>query len=45
MTTASISLQDLRRRIYLKAKTEPEKRFWVCARRSWQDIAGASPVV
>ena len=28
MTKASISLQDLRRRIYLKAKAEPEHRFW-----------------
>ncbi len=28
MTTASISLQDLRRRIYVKAKAEPSWRFW-----------------
>ena len=28
MTKASISLQDLRRRIYSKAKSEPEWRFW-----------------
>jgi len=28
MTKASISLQDLRRRIYIKAKSEPEWRFW-----------------
>ena len=28
MTTASIGLQDLRRRIYLKAKAEPGHRFW-----------------
>ncbi|MEW5784561.1 MAG: group II intron reverse transcriptase/maturase, partial [Bacillota bacterium] len=28
MTEASISLQDLRRRIYSKAKSEPEWRFW-----------------
>lgn len=28
MTKASISLQDLRRRIYLKAKAAPEHRFW-----------------
>jgi RNA-directed DNA polymerase len=28
MTTAPMSLQDLRRRIYRKAKTEPAWRFW-----------------
>ncbi len=28
MTKASISLKDLRRRMYSKAKSEPEKRFW-----------------
>ena len=28
MTKASISLQNLRRRIYIKAKSEPEWRFW-----------------
>ena len=28
MTTASISLQDLQRRIYAKAKAEPSWRFW-----------------
>jgi RNA-directed DNA polymerase len=28
MTTAPISLQDLRRRIYVKAKAEPTWRFW-----------------
>jgi len=28
MTKASIKLQDLRRRIYIKAKSEPEWRFW-----------------
>ena len=28
MTTASISLQDLRRRIYVKAKAEKGWRFW-----------------
>src|SRR5260370_36511308 len=29
MTKASIDLQDLRRRIYVKAKAEPSWRFWV----------------
>src|ERR1700757_3574412 len=28
MTKASIELQDLRRRIYVKAKAEPTWRFW-----------------
>jgi RNA-directed DNA polymerase len=28
MTKALISLQDLRRRIYRKAKAEPARRFW-----------------
>ncbi len=28
MTKPSINLQDLRRKIYLKAKTEPKWRFW-----------------
>lgn len=28
MTKASVSLQDLRRRIYVKAKAEPSWRFW-----------------
>ena len=28
MTKASVNLQDLRRRIYVKAKSEPEWRFW-----------------
>lgn len=28
MTTAPMSLQDLQRRIYLKAKAEPSWRFW-----------------
>ena len=28
MTKTPISLQDLRRRLYIKAKTEPSWRFW-----------------
>jgi len=28
MTKAPIGLQDLRKRIYIKAKAEPEWRFW-----------------
>jgi len=28
MTKASITVQDLRRRIYIKAKAEPHRRFW-----------------
>ena len=28
MTKALISLQDLRRRLYIKAKAEPAWRFW-----------------
>jgi len=28
MTKASIGLRDLRRRIYIQAKAEPEQRFW-----------------
>ena len=28
MTTASISLQDLQRRLYVKAKAEKDWRFW-----------------
>ena len=28
MTKAPINLQDLRRRIYVKAKAEPSWRFW-----------------
>jgi RNA-directed DNA polymerase len=39
MTAASISLQDLRRRIYVKAKAEKDWRFWglyvhVCKRET-----------
>jgi hypothetical protein len=28
MTNAPVSLRDLRKRIYIKAKAEPQKRFW-----------------
>ena len=39
MTKPSISLQDLRRRIYAKAKADPSWRFWglfvhVCKRQT-----------
>jgi RNA-directed DNA polymerase len=42
MTTAPISLQDLRRRIYRKAKAEPAWRFWglyvhVCKQETLQE--------
>src|SRR6201996_8023124 len=42
MTKASIDLQDLRRRIYVKAKAEPAWRFWglyvhVCKRETLQE--------
>ena len=42
MTNAPISLQDLRKRIYIKAKAEPEWRFWglyvhVCKRETLQE--------
>ena len=41
MTKAPINLQDLRRRLYVKAKTEPTWRFWglyvhVCKRETLQ---------
>src|SRR5580693_3092769 len=41
MTNAPINLQDLRRRIYVKAKTEPTWRFWglyvhVCKKETLQ---------
>ena len=29
MTKSSIDVQDLRRRIYVKAKAKPSWRFWV----------------
>jgi RNA-directed DNA polymerase len=42
MTTAPISLQDLQRRIYVKAKAEPSWRFWglsvhVCTRETLRE--------
>src|ERR1700730_11518685 len=42
MTKAPISLQDLRRRLYVKAKAEPTWRFWglyvhVCKRETLRD--------
>ncbi len=42
MTNASISLQDLRRRLYVKAKSEPSWRFWglyvhVCKRETLRE--------
>ena len=42
MTKAPISLQDLRRRLYVKAKTEPTWRFWglyvhVCKRETLRE--------
>ena len=42
MTKASIDLQDLRRRIYVKAKAEPSWRFWglyvhVCKRETLRE--------
>ena len=42
MTKAPISLQDLRRRLYIKAKTEPTWRFWglyvhVCKRETLRE--------
>src|SRR5229473_3622525 len=42
MTKASIDLQDLRRRIYVKAKAEPTWRFWglyvhVCKRETLRE--------
>ena len=42
MTTTPISLQDLRRRIYAKAKAEPSGRFWglyvhVCKRETLRE--------
>lgn len=45
MTKASITLQDLRRRLYVKAKTEPSWRFWglyvhVCKRETLRAAYG-----
>ena len=42
MINAPISLQDLRRRIYVKAKAEPTRRFWglyvhICKRETLQE--------
>src|SRR6266536_846597 len=42
MTKAPISLQDLRRRLYVKAKAEPTWRFWglyvhVCKRETLRE--------
>src|SRR3981189_1495249 len=42
MTKAPSSLQDLRRRLYVKAKAEPSWRFWglyvhVCKRETLQE--------
>lgn len=42
MTTAPINLQDLRRRLYVKAKAEPSWRFWglyvhVCRRETLRE--------
>ena len=42
MTKAPVSLQDLRRRLYIKAKAEPTWRFWglyvhVCKRETLRE--------
>src|SRR5580658_9238962 len=42
MTKAPVNLKDLRRRLYIKAKTEPTWRFWglyvhVCKRETLQE--------
>src|SRR4051795_13476852 len=42
MTKAPISLQDLRRRLYIKAKAEPAWRFWglyvhICKRETLRE--------
>ena len=41
MTKAPISLQELRRSIYVKAKAEPAWRFWDCTSMSasWKHFA------
>ena len=36
MTKAPISLQDLRRSLYVKAKAEPSWRFWRLERSRWR---------
>jgi len=41
MIKASDDLQDLRRRIYVKAKAEPSWRFWVYVRLPRSDRASA----
>src|SRR6266852_4463528 len=47
MTKASIDLQDLRRRIYVKAKAEPSWRFWglyvhVCKMETLREAYGVA---
>ena len=42
MTKAPVSLQDLRRRLYIKAKAEPSWRFWglyvyICKRETLRE--------
>jgi hypothetical protein len=44
MTTSPITLQDLRRRIYVKVKAEPTWRFWglyvhICKRQALEEEA------
>jgi len=40
MIKASISLQDLRRRIYVKAKAEPTWRFWEACHDALSEATG-----